>query len=111
MEVAEIRAEYRENNRCMRCFGEASLVHEITGGMGLRRIAVQDKTTWLALCHSCHMLIHENPGQWPKSRQMAIKISRDPENFDLDRINYLLSGGTKGHPVDLADIAKYLEPV
>jgi hypothetical protein len=88
----------------------AVLVHEITGGMGLRRLSTGEPATWLALCDPCHKTIHGEPKTWTKSRQLAYKIKRDPDNFDLERVNHILSGG-KGHPVDLSDIAEYLSAI
>ena len=86
---------------------EAALVHEIVGG-GLRRQTVGDPPFWLALCDPCHREIHSHPKRWPRSRQLAHKIMRDPSRFDLDRVNHVISGG-RSSPIGYDDIVEWLD--
>ncbi len=47
--------------KCERCQkNKAEEVHHKHGRTGRNFL---DQTTWAALCHSCHMEIHERPGQ------------------------------------------------
>ena len=113
-EVAPLRRAYLDlHPECMICQQSQSvLVHEISGGSGRRALSIGEPATWLALGGGmppgCHEQIHHSLKEWSRARQMAYKLVRDPDNFDLDKVNQILSGG-RGRPVDWVDIAQHLD--
>jgi hypothetical protein len=76
-------AEFRS---CMMCQRKPPTdVHEIARGASRGR-AVLLRVTWLALCRDCH----EEAGdysKWPITKQLALKLLRDPEHYDRVAVN------------------------
>ncbi len=82
---SKARAEYRQQ-LCQVClFLAASEVHEIARGIA-RAEAYGERATWLAVCRPCHDYLGDY-SIWPLERQLAVKLVRDAEHFDLDIFN------------------------
>lgn len=75
------------------CRKMANCIHECVWGSGMRKIAFADRRTWLPSCapHNSSGRGFHDLNHCPFERQWAIKRQLDPEYFDLDRLNELLS--------------------
>lgn len=84
--VNPIRAAYvAEKFTCECCCKRQAVdLHEIVRGAN-RQKAIQYRACWLALCRACHELLGDY-SIWPPARQVALKLLRDPEHFDIEKI-------------------------
>jgi hypothetical protein len=95
-----------ENERCMICRTSwATQVHEIARGQS-RAEAFGEPACWLGVCGECHAEL-DDYGVWPIVRQLAAKLVRDPENFDIAVVNTVR--GRAPNSITLVDVAEYLE--
>lgn len=79
-----------EIGKCCLCGKRWSLqIHEMFGG-SLRDITEADRRFWLCACSMCHLgkLQH-----MPKVQQLELKRRTDPDYFDLEMVNAVVSGG------------------
>ncbi len=81
---------------CFKCgyeslYGTNLETHEITNGPA-RQAALEEPATWLRLCNgfinNCHAALHDK-GEWPIARQLALKLTCDPELYDRVEVNRL----------------------
>jgi hypothetical protein len=88
------------------CRREASEVHEICWGNGIRRLAKLERCTWLPSC-----CIHNRSGQGfhssacPRTVQFAIKLRLDACHYDRERCNAIQ--GTAADSISEADVTAY----
>lgn len=59
------------------------------------------------MCRECHEAL-DDYRVWPITRQLAVKLIMDPENFDLGAINAIRSDREQ---LTLADVTKWLKLV
>jgi hypothetical protein len=84
--VLDFRLRY---GRCMVCQvwqGRAIQVHEIASGPA-RAKARGERCCLLALCLECHEAIHKSRNL---ARELAIKLTRDPDHYDRSRVLELM---------------------
>ena len=75
-----------EFGRCMICGKRSGLeTHEIARGSH-RRAAYGRRCCWLRLCRDCHDACGRY-ALWPVERQLALKLLRDSEHYDLEAFN------------------------
>jgi hypothetical protein len=55
--------------------------HEIANGPD-RAKARREPACWLFACRDCHERLHDK-AEWPMVRQLALKMSHDPQRYDL----------------------------
>lgn len=79
--LAPERAAYVAANRCVISGLQATEVHEIEGGSDRQRTK-RDIRYWL----SVNRMFHQEIQDTPKETQWAIKLLKDPENFDAAAI-------------------------
>lgn len=76
--------------RCCVCgTRNASTVHEIARGSGIRDAALSERCAWLCACWLCNSGCLNDYGRWSLVEQLALKLLTDAEHFDLERINVL----------------------
>lgn len=80
-------------------------VHEIARGPA-RSKSVKLRSCWLAVCRPCHEALGDYRA-WPIAKQLALKLVRDPEFFDLAEVNH--TRGRAANAIELKDLAAYLE--
>lgn len=83
-----------QHDTCMAC-GYTSRpwfleTHEIANGPA-RQAALKEPATWLRVCLDCHHGPNglHNKGEWPVARQLALKLTCDPEHYDRVQVNLL----------------------
>lgn len=93
-------------HKCMLCrVREVVDVHEICNGPA-RQKALGMRETWLAVCRCCHEDL-DDKRLWPVTRQLAVKLLRDPDWFDPQVVNELR--GRDPEAITIIDIAPHLE--
>lgn len=104
-ETAGPRADFvAEAGACQRCkVRPACECHEITNGHGIRKLALYHRCCWLALCSACHREV----GNWPKEKQLALKLCADAEHLDLLKVAEVR--GRAPTSIVLADLVPWLE--
>ncbi len=80
----------KQHPRCFHCglhlpSGEGLETHEIARGAARQR-ALKEPATWLRVCNGFWNGCHELVSGWPISRQLALKKTRDPENYDRIKV-------------------------
>lgn len=102
------RREYREMFVMCQicCRRKATETHEIARGAH-RSEGIRARCAWLCVCRRCHDDEVGDYSRWPVTRQLAAKLVRDTEFFDLDIINKIR--GRDADAITLADVAKWLE--
>ena len=85
----DARLNYKlDADRCQVCSTcMATDVHEIASGAA-RQAAVSERCAWLAVCRVCHHNLHDYTA-WPLEKTLALKLLKDPNWFDLAKINEL----------------------
>lgn len=72
-------------------------VHEMVRGCG-RSKGVKMAAAWIRVCNACHRIVES----WPVARQLALKRSRDPENYDRVAVN--LARGRQAEAISEQDV-------
>lgn len=96
------------NYRCSNCGRGGASVHEICNGPNRMR-AFGRREAWLALCWTCNSGEFTNKQLWPYSRQLWLKLTSDPEYFNLDVINEILAPKGCDNPPQVVSAADVLE--
>ena len=106
-EIRKERNEFKaEFYICMRCqTALATDCHEIARG-SYRHIAKMERVAWLCLCPECHEHMGDY-SEWPLSRQLALKLLRDPQHFNLKRINEIRGRADTG--ILMFEVVKWLD--
>jgi hypothetical protein len=105
-ELAPIRRAYLvEFPECMVCGNRSECVHEIASGTAGRAKAKSVPATWLATCGHCNCEEMTDKAKFPVKRQLAIKLKRDPKNWDLPAFNECYTLGE----VHLDQVVEYIE--
>ncbi len=89
---------------CMVCGSYACDVHEMARGCH-RSVAVKHRCCWLSLCRQCHEEM-DDYAVWPLTRQLAVKLLKDPEYFDLLKFNSIR--GRAPGAITLAEVVAHL---
>ena len=92
---------------CMICGVRAVDVHEIAQGAA-REAALAERCAWLLLCRRCHADVHDQ-SEWPIARQLALKLLRDCDFLDIDRVCELR--GRAVGAITLGEVVAHLEMV
>lgn len=102
-----VRDEFKmEFYICMKCMQAMSTdCHEIARG-SYRHNAKLHRCTWLALCRKCHDDLGDQR-EWPITRQLALKLLRDPGGFDLAAFNKIRDRDDDA--ITMSEIVKHLE--
>ena len=103
------RDEYidRHGSTCMTCPRPGTDVHEICSGDGYRLKCRRCPAGLLFLCRKCH---DELQGRQHLCRAMAVKLVKDPDNFDPEAIRDIMQPVWREARVfEWLDISKYLE--
>jgi hypothetical protein len=101
------RAQYvAEHFTCQCCLKrQASECHEIvTRAKSAKSILY--RCCYLALCSTCHRTEVSDYSRYPITRQLALKLVSDGDNFNLAEVNRLR--GRDENAITLADVAKWL---
>lgn len=106
--LSQQRADYlAEFPRCvLGCGNAATCVHEIARG-AYRQKAVSEPCTWLAVCQFCNAGPLTNVGEWPISRQLALKHQVDVARFNMRRFNSLRAGA--GRKIDVLEVLDWID--
>lgn len=101
------RDAYREQfaicQVCCKRLGQA--VHEIARGVH-RKAALAERCTYLVVCEPCHTEL-DNYSKWPLTKQLAAKLLRDSDGFNLERFNEIR--GRDKNAITLAEVVRHLE--
>jgi len=72
-ESDKLRKQFLEDNpHCFICGSDEVQCHEICRGCSRAKSLLQPRN-YLALCHSCHGIIHERTNWWDTEMQVALK--------------------------------------
>jgi len=81
--------------------------HELVGN-SQRAKAITMPETWFRTCTDCHPQLSSSATPELLAKLLALKLRYDPENYDLEAVNKLLSpnrrGGWKDGPVTQSDV-------
>ena len=82
----------RQAGRCMVCSVSAKQArlacHEILNGP-LRDKTLDEPCSLLVLCWDCNSNKMTDKNEWPVARQLSVLLEKSPENYDLERFNWL----------------------
>jgi len=106
--VEKERDLFREvMEHCFLCGVRATEIHEVAQGPA-REAALAERCAWLLLCRRCHADVHDQ-SEWPISRQLALKLLRDCDFLDIDRVCELR--GRAVGAITLGEVVAHLEMV
>jgi hypothetical protein len=81
--------------------------HELVGN-SRRAKALTIPAAWFRCCQFCHPQLSSSPTPELLAKLLALKLRYDPENYDLEAVNKLLSpnrrGGWSDGPVTQSDV-------
>lgn len=111
----KLNRTYREDRKaflvefpvCWFCGAKSTEVHELANGNGIRNLAFGDRAAWCAACRRCNTHELTDKAKYPIARQLAVKLLRDPNYFDLSAINAMR--GRAPTATTLADVVEWLE--